>query len=306
MKEDIIDQKYIILDKLGEGAYSTVYKVQNKETNEILALKVIENHFFYNEFKINNKLKSINSPYIVKFYKYSQWEQDGTDLKPYFVFELSDKGELNNYINCGKDGFDERFCKMIFLEIVKAFQILHNEDICHRDIKAENILLNSAKYEIKICDLGFSSETDEMLKGKFGTKQYTAPEIIMGKEYDGKKVDIFSLGVLLFYLRTAKFLFEKAIISEGNNPKSVYDYIKEKNEKVWEISKLNALDKLSNKFKELFIKMVAFNPKERPSIDEILNDKWFDEINNLTNDEREKLKDELIYEFKQREKIIKS
>lgn len=306
MKEDIIDQKYIILDKLGEGAYSTVYKVQNKETNEILALKVIENHFFYNEFKINNKLKSINSPYIVKFYKYSQWEQDGTDLKPYFVFELSDKGELNNYINCGKDGFDERFCKMIFLEIVKAFQILHNEDICHRDIKAENILLNSAKYEIKICDLGFSSETDEMLKGKFGTKQYMAPEIIMGKEYDGKKVDIFSLGVLLFYLRTAKFLFEKAIISEGNNPKSVYDYIKEKNEKVWEISKLNALDKLSNKFKELFIKMVAFNPKERPSIDEILNDKWFDEINNLTNDEREKLKDELIYEFKQREKIIKS
>ena len=304
MKEEIIDEKYAILEKLGQGAYSTVYKVLNKETNELFAIKVIEGHFFNNEFKINNKLRSLNYPYIVKFFKYSQWE-DGSDLKPYFVFELSDKGELNNYINSGKDGFSEKFCKMIFYEIIKAIQILHNEGICHRDIKAENILLNGDNYEIKICDLGFSTETDDMLEGEFGTKQYIAPEIIMKKEYDGKKADIFSLGVLLFYLRTTRFLFEQAKIYEVNKPKTVYDYIKEKSEKVWEISELNEIGKLSDEFKELFLKMVAFNPKERPNIDEILKDKWFNEINNLTDDERQKLKDKLIKEFQQREEDIK-
>ena len=305
-----INEKYVILQKLGEGAYSTVYKVTNKETNEIYAIKVIH-RYNKNEMEINKELKSLNSPYIVKFYELSQGEivlpdEAEADFKPYFVFELSDKGELKNYINIGGNGFDEKHCKMIFYEILKAFQIIHNKYICHRDIKAENILLNTDKYEIKICDFGFSSETYDMLDGYFGTKQYMAPEIIMDKRYDGIKADIFSLGVLLFYIRTASFLFEQAKLSNGVNPKTAYDYIKEKNGKVWEMIKINPLDELSGDFKELIFRMLAFNPKERPSVDEILKDEWMKEISNLPDDERQKLKEDLIKEFKKREEIMES
>ena len=297
-----INEKYVILQELGDGAFSNVYKVINKETNEIYAIKVI-NHYKKNEREINEELKRLNSPYIVKFYGFSQGDiilSDETEkeFKCYFVFELSDKGELKKYINLGRNGFNEECCKMIFYEILKAFQVIHNKNICHGDIKAENILLNTDKYEIKICDFGLSSETYDMLEERSGTKQYMAPEIIMNKKYDGKKADIFSLGALLFYLRTAQFLFEQAKISNGVNPKTSYDYIKEKSGKIWEISNVNALEGISEEFKELVLKMVAFNPKERPSIDEILKDKWFDDINNLR-------KEELIKEFKHREEIMK-
>ena len=304
----IINEKYEILQKLGEGADSTVYKVINKENNEIYAIKVIH-HYHKNEREINNELKSLNSPYIVKFYEFSQGDiilPDEKDFKSYFVFELSDKGELKNYINCGRNGFDEKHCKMIFYEILKAFQTIHNNNICHRDIKAENILLNTNKYEIKICDFGYSSETYDMLEGFFGTKQYMAPEIIMGKRYDGIKADVFSLGALLFYLRTATFLFTQAKISNGVYSKTVYDYIKEKSEMIWEMAKINPLNELTDEFKELFLKMVAFNPKERPSIDEILRDKWLEDINNLNDVERQKMKEELIKELNKREEIMKS
>lgn len=296
-----INEKYIILQELGKGAFSNVYKVVNKETKEIYAIKVI-NHFNKSEREINEDLKSLNSPYIVKFYGFSQGDiilsEAEKEFKCFFIFELSDKGELNNYINLGGNGFNEECCKMIFYEILKAFQAIHSKNICHRDIKAENILLNTDKYEIKICDFGLSSETYDMLEETFGTKQYMAPEIIMNKKYDGKKADIFSLGVLLFYLRTAHFLFEQAKISNGVNPKTAYDYVKEKSGKIWEISNVNALEGISEEFKDLFLRMVAFNPKERPSVDEILKDKWFDDINDLN-------KEELIKEFKHREEIMK-
>ena len=301
----MIDKKYIIRSKLGEGAYSMVYKVQNIETNEEYAVKMI-NRYCKNEIKINSKFSNIKSPFIIKFIEFSQGSfklSEHEDFKPYLLLELSDKGELNDYINCGRNGFKEKHCKIIFYEILKGIQVMHNANICHRDIKAQNILLSSEKYNIKICDFGFSSDSTEMQNGMFGTKEYMAPEIIMGKEYNGIKADIFSLGVLLFYLRTSKFLFEQAKIS-NNTLKTSYDYIKNKDDNIWNQSVVDNINELSEDFKDLFLSMVAFDPNERPSIEEILEHKWLKGISNLPEIHYRKIRGEVTEELKQRKELI--
>ena len=282
----VLNENYVIIKKLGEGAYSSVYKVLNPETNEMLAMKVI-NKYCKNEMPINIKLSTIQSPYIIKYLGYSQGDikiENNKDYKSYFLFELANKGELSNYINCGKNGLSEGQTKLIFCDILKGFHEIHKAEICHRDIKAENILLNTDDYNIKISDFGFSADSSELLDGIYGTQQYMAPEIIMDKEYDGIKADIFSLGVLLFYIRTSKFLFEQA------KTNTAYDYIK--NNKKYGLSK---------EFKDLFLQMVAFNPDERPTIQEILNGEWMKDIINLSEDEFKKMKQELTEELKERE-----
>ena len=301
----MIDKKYIIRSKLGEGAYSMVYKVQNIETNEEYAVKMI-NRYCKNEIKINSKFSNIKSPFIIKFIEFSQGSfklSEHEDFKPYLLLELSDKGELNDYINCGRNGFKEKHCKIIFYEILKGIQVMHDANICHRDIKAQNILLSSEKYNIKICDFGFSSDSTEMQNGMYGTREYMAPEIILGKEYNGIKADIFSLGVLLFYLRTSKFLFEQAKIS-NNTLKTSYDYIKNKDDNIWKQSVVDNINELSEDFKDLYLSMVAFEPNERPSIEKILEHKWLKGISNLSEIQYRKIRGEVTEELKQRKEII--
>lgn len=297
----LLNEKYIIKEKLGEGACSTVYKVQDMSTNKEYAAKVVE-HYCKNEYQINKKLSELQNPYIIQLIEFSQGTikiGNSQDYKAYYIFELANKGELTNYLGGNNKGFSEIHTKFIIYDILKGFQEIHNAEICHRDIKTENILLSSDDYKIKICDFGFSSNTSELLEGKYGTQYYMAPEIIMGKEYDGIKADIFSLGVLLFNIRTNKFIFDKAKVTNNKNNPTKYDYIKQRNEKIW---KLNNIYDLSQDFKELYLSMVAFNPKERPTIQQILDGPWMQGIINLSESDFIKIKKEVINEFKQREK----
>ena len=305
----MIDENYIIKAKLGKGASSIVYKIQDWKTKEEFAAKVIDS-YNKNEFQNNQKLSRINNSHIIKFISFKQGNiilSNTKDFKPYFIFELSDKGDLSDYINCGKNGFKELHCKFIFHEILEGIQAIHNEKIYHGDIKAENILLSSDKYIIKICDFGLSADSEELQNGRRGTEQYMAPEIIMEKdEYDGIKADIFSLGVLLCLLRVGKNLFDQAKITNNNMQQTKYDYIKEKNETFWKICEANAINGLTKEFKDLYLKMVAYEPKERPSIEEIINGEWIKEIKDLNEKEYENLRKEIIKEFRQREEIILS
>ena len=101
-----------------------------------------------------------------------------------------------------------------------------------------------------------------------GTLRYAAPEVLANKLYDSSKIDIFSLGVTLFYLVNNTSGFNKA--TEGD---TFYSLIKNENfDNYWdELSNNGKGIGLSNEFKNIYIKMVSFNPKNRPSIDEILN-----------------------------------
>ena len=90
-----------------------------------------------------------------------------------------------------------------------GLQSIHKENICHRDIKLENILLDE-NYNPKLCDFGLSEFNKENLTESVGTVNYAAPEILEQKPYNGFKIDIFSLGVTLLTLVTGATGFSQA------------------------------------------------------------------------------------------------
>ena len=118
-----------------------------------------------------------------------------------------------------------------------------------------------------------------------------------------KKLIFLSTGVLIFNILTGKIPFPIAkVYNEGSKIKLLYRFIKEKDEKnYWETLKEEGIDGLSPEFKDLFLKIVAFEPSERPTIKEILNHDWMKEVSNLNEEEFKQYEEDLISELKERE-----
>jgi serine/threonine protein kinase len=300
---------------MGDGATSTVYKAKDISSGKYYAIKLFKepSKIFFREVLFNKRiLKSKdNNHFFVKYISSSlngSLDIDGfKETKCYILYELASKGDLFKYIKCYGNGFNEKYSKVISYKILKALKTLHKLKICHRDIKAENIVLDE-KYNIKIADFGLSGFTygndgKILQKEKVGTQEYMAPEVIDKKEYDGEKADIFSTGVLIFTILVCKIPFPIAqIYNEGKKINQLYRFIKEKDEKkYWETLKEQDIDGLSPEFKDLFLKMVAFEPSERPTIKEILNHDWMKEVSKLREEEFNQYEEDLISELKERE-----
>ena len=192
--------------------------------------------------------------------------------------------------------FTERQSKLIFKKILEGVRALHNANICHRDLKPGNILLDE-NYNPKITDFYISCMNMNNLQGHAGTKSYTAPEVLANQPYDGILADIFSLGQLLFILVTGQFGFKSSTPNDH-----FYGLIMAQNlDHYWQ---LIANHNLSQEFKDLFIRMVNPNPAQRPTINQILNDAWMQEINNLNPQQMDALENEVRNEFQLREQRI--
>ena len=225
----------------------------------------------------------------------------------YSILEFGEHGSLFDAVLKTKNGFSEDVTKYIFSQILKGVEDLHKNGICHGDIKLENIILFGDNYEIKLCDFGFSKIfLDENYKKKKldefkGTSQYAAPELFKGKKYEGDQIDIFSLGASLFVLLTKKNAFKKA--TKDNNTSELvnilYSLIKHKYYQIyWTILENNYdVKSLSDNFKKLFLKMVAYNPKERPTIEQIKQDEWLKNVINATPEQIMNLKNKMISEI---------
>ena len=261
---------------------------------------------FEAEKEILNKLKNVESPspYIINIIDSGSGKiiRTGreTTINNYIILDYAENGCLFDYVYYPNKPLDEDLCKLFFYKICNAIKICHDAKIFNRDIKLENILLDN-NYNPKICDFGFGriSENGEV-SGHLGTVNYMAPEIFKStynfKNYNGFKVDIFNLAIALFILITGKADF--TIRSEIPNIKNLYQ---KKFMRFWEnIGDLNL--NLISEFKELFIKMTYFEPIKRPTINEILQDKWFGDL----NDEKIKeLEEKTKLELNQRKEQIK-
>ena len=308
----ILDNKYIIQEKMGYGATANVYKVIDKNTNNVYAAKVLkkESEHFENEIQILKLLHEKN-PYMINLVDSGcgQVIKDGfpSEKKQYIILEYAPKGELFDYISCPKKGFGEKYAKIIFRNILKGINYCHKKGICHRDIKIDNILLDE-NFNPKICDFGFATLTQGkdgsgILRTPLGTIDYCAPEILLKRSYKGMKADVFSSGVILMNLVTGK---------KGFNEATKLDYFyrlimtKHYNQYWDEISKVIGRVPLTQEFKNLFINMICFDPNRRYEIDYILEkDPWLEEVRRLTKEELENLEEEIKNEFKDREKMIK-
>ena len=286
--QEQIDSKYLIVEKVGAGFTSNVFLVKEIKTNEEYVAKVFkEKNKFLSDKEINilNILKQENNPYIVKIIDSGEGnvirKNRQTKKSRYCILEYEPYGNIFDFIYFKKSGFGELFGKIIFLKIMKGIQFCHGHDICHRDIKLQNILLDK-NFSPKICDFGFACINAPNLTDVLGTKGYKPPEIAPNKPYDGKKADIFSLGASLILLVTGKDGFKTASTNDKFYNKILLKHLS----LYWKIiESINKGITLSQEFKDLYIKMVTYNPNSRPNAEDILNHPWFNDIKEIENNE---------------------
>ena len=214
-----------------------------------------------------------------------------TITSPFYVMDYFSKGLLLYYIASGELLNKPKLIKFIFKRIIISYKNLHSYGICHLDIKPDNIIFDRDFWPI-IIDFGFSKkyEKEKGIKVCYGSKEYATPEAYRGKEVTGEKADIFSLGAVLFNLVTGTYGFGSSYEKDDR-----YNYIfSKKIELYWNYFKnIPDMPNLPDDFKNLFIKMVAFDAHERPTFDDILNGPYLAEVKNLSKNEEDELIDEL-------------
>ena len=250
-----------IIEKLGDGAYSIVYKVKRKEDSKIYALKKVklkglsdkEKENALNEVRI---LASVKSPFVVS-YKEAFIEEELETLC--IVMEYADRGDLlQKIVRLKKDGnlIDEIDAWKIFIQMTRGLKSLHDLKILHRDLKSANIFLFSDG-TAKIGDLNVSKVARRGLGyTQTGTPYYASPEVWDEKPYDNKS-DIWSLGCVTYEMLTLHPPFRAKDMDQ------LYNAVKK-----GQYRKIG--DKFSEDMGEIIDYLLKVNPKDRPNCDQIL------------------------------------
>ena len=252
------DKIYKILQKVGQGNYGSVYKIQNIKSGQILAAKIckIESNNSESFKREINMLKQCDSPYILKYY--------ASYIKKnmiWIVLEFCDGGSILDIMRITNEFYTEKEIASIIKMVLKGLQFLHAQKKIHRDIKAGNILLTDEGV-VKLGDFGVSAQlTDSISKkiSKIGTPYWMSPEVISQKSYDSK-CDIWSLGITCIelaegeppYSEVRTFLVMKKILN--NPPKGLTK------PELW-----------SNDFNDFVQKCLIINPEQRPTAAQLLN-----------------------------------
>lgn len=269
---------YLIFKTLGKGASSKVKLAQDSRTGEYVALKIFkaeERGKIKLETEVMETLK--DHPNIIRLIEYIE---SGTYISKrssiirsvsYLALELASRGDIFDLISkLGK--LPEPIARYYFKILLSAISAMHELGYAHRDIKPENILLFE-NFSIKLADLGFcgnlsGSDGTKLMRTFKGTRAYMAPELFERKPYDGVKADLFSSAIIGFILVTGRPPFMRA---ERMN--THYQHIANKNwRQFWKLHEEG--EKLSMSFKDLMESMMAYYPKERLSISEILQHPW--------------------------------
>ena len=272
-KKSKVKDNYKILTKLGEGSFGSVYKVIDKSTKIIRAMKVIkketlqdqdDEQLFLKEIEI---LKSIDHPNIVKIFEYY-----ADNCNFYIIIEFVTGGELYSELTKWKV-FSERKAAFITKQLLSALFYLHSLNIVHRDIKPENVMVehkNDSKnvtdeeITVKLIDFGTCNylEAGNFLSQTMGTPYFVAPEVLNGKY--NEKCDIWSMGVTLYLLLCGFPPFE------GKNSEEIFKAIRKGtfsfDRKEWQ--------SVSSQAKDLVIKMLTLNFEARISACECLQHEW--------------------------------
>ena len=285
--KEIPEKKYKIKKLLGIGSFGRVFLAQNIITSEYIAMKeipktsedLLTDNEIMDEIEI---LKNLDHPDIVRILEFYNTEESY-----YIINEYCPGGELFEQIN---KKFSETQIAVMFRQIFSGLAYLHSNNIIHRDLKLENILIkdieksmetNEDLFVLKIIDFGTAKIFDKNKKAKavVGSSYYIAPEVI-NKKYN-RECDLWSAGVILYMFIVGHAPFE------GENDREIMERVKKgnfaKNEERW----LNA----SKEVKDLINKLLIYEPEKRLTAFEALKHPWFKVTNsnilynNITKEE---------------------
>ena len=266
------EEDYQKVNFLGEGAFSSVYKVENRYTEAICAMKVIKksnSRIREDEIEILNEiniLRTMDHPGILKLFEFYSNKQTYS-----IVTELCPGGELFQQI-LDKGPFKEKYTAFVMYQLLSAVNYCHQMHIVHRDLKPENILIVGKEKEgfplIKICDFGTSRmfEKGSVQRKIVGSSYYIAPEVL--KKHYNEKCDIWSCGVIMYILLSSRPPFE------GDNDDEIMENVAEGNYDL-ESSPFNKLSKNSI---DLIKRLLTMDPEQRITAEQALNHPWFKEF----------------------------
>jgi len=272
---------YTLGQRLGYGAFSWAI-VGEKPDHPKVALKFTKQSHGSERAKqrqlseIMTELRvfeKVRHPNIVRLYEFQeglQYTHSNGNVDTVFgmALELCEGGELFDIVYyTGK--LDEKITRTFFRQIASAVKALHDNSLCHRDIKPQNVLLTD-RFVAKLADFGSSKEFtlhSLMRTTRVGTKGYQASELLLNRGYT-KKCDIFALGVLLFVCLTKHPPFKNATAEDP--------WFRQIAKKAFmEFWRKHPKDRgLSDDVKDLIVKMLCYQPLDRIDIDEVLAHPW--------------------------------
>ncbi|WOG88004.1 hypothetical protein DCAR_0207237 [Daucus carota subsp. sativus] len=258
--------KYEVVKDIGSGNFGVARLMRHRETKELVAMKYIERGHKIDENVAREIInhRSLRHPNIIRFK-----EVILTPTHLAIVMEYASGGELFERI-CTAGRFSEHEARYFFQQLISGVSFCHSMQICHRDLKLENTLLDgSPAPRLKICDFGYSKSSllHSRPKSTVGTPAYIAPEVLSRREYDGKLADVWSCGVTLYVMLVGAYPFE-----DPDDPKNFRKTIGRIMATQYTIPDYVHI---SQDCRHLLSRIFVAHPSKRISIKEIKSHPWF-------------------------------
>eukprot|EP00347_Sterkiella_histriomuscorum_P008081 403346444 len=250
---------------LGQGAYAVVKEGVHRTLGSSLAVKI------YDKYKLIDAQRKRSVIREIKILKKMQHENivtlfDAIDTQRqlYLVMENVEGVSLQQMLKMIPDRkVKEEEAARIFMQIISSMEYVHNQEIAHRDIKLENILIETSTKKVKLIDFGFCCQAKEKLRIFCGTPSYMSPEIVMKREYYGGPSDIWACGVLLYVLLCGTFPFKSSFEKDLFRKISRGQF------------SFSCQPDLSSEVQDLITQILQVDPHKRPTASQILEHSWF-------------------------------
>jgi serine/threonine protein kinase len=273
--------QYEIIKSLKSGGYAEVILAKNILNDEKVSIKKTDLKNFQTEelYNISREAVIINSlihKNIVKILNTFTY-----DDSLYMVMEYCEGGELSSLID-SPEPIEENYFKKIFQQIHSAVRFMHSKNIVHRDLKPNNILFkDKERTEICIIDFGISGNSNGLSSEiiRAGTVKYCSPELVSGEHFQSSiKIDIWSLGVILYLMWYKMFPFDGATDEKVSEKIANEDVCFPKNVKI------------KKSLADLIEGCLRKNPKRRIDCNDKLFENWYNDQSNVYYDWKEKIK----------------
>jgi len=275
--------------KYGEGGYGTTFAAFDNQTNQRLAVKVIDTRRMRPDVikKECQILEVMTHPNVISVKGHGLGV--GKEEHLYFIFmELAGGGELfDQVIDRGANAMPEHVARNFFCQLLDGVAYCHLAGVAHRDLKLENVLLNETGV-VKLIDFGLSHVYPRLadgtidrttpLKDVCGSKSYAAPEVLGARGYDGFAADMWSCGVCLFAMLSGFFPLDEASANDWRFPRLVSAQQEKRSttEVVYGWYKRSARH-LSREVVHLLDSLLCINPQQRLTMAQTRDHPWVKE-----------------------------
>lgn len=263
--KSVFSDNFTIEEEIGKGSFATVCTAIQKKSGKKVAVKIVSKSSLKTEQDQNrfvretSMMKQIDHPFVTKLFDIIETNSDY-----YLVMEYVENGTLLDLLR-NKEYLSEHLAKRYFAQIVAVLDYLHNErHICHRDLKAENIMLDNNN-NIRLIDFGLSNfftVQSPLLQTACGSPAYASPEMLKKNKYT-KAADIWSAGVLLYTMVTGKLPF--------------YDRDMQQMLRKILFSQPVFPDNISFQCQQLIRQMLMKSPQDRIKMADIKEHPWFED-----------------------------